>query len=49
MMVYPNLMRQREASATMRTTKFPCVEYILYFIKTEAVVPDGLLYVNVSV
>ena len=42
------LMWQREASATMRTTKFPCIEYILYFIKTVTVVPDGLWYVNIS-
>ena len=32
----------------MRTTKFPCIEYILYFIKTVTVVPDGLWYVNIS-
>jgi hypothetical protein len=42
-------MRQREASATVRATKFPCVEDILYFIKAEAVVPDGLWYINISV
>jgi hypothetical protein len=33
----------------MRATKFPCVEYVFYFIETEAVVPDGLWYVNISV
>jgi hypothetical protein len=37
------------ASATMRATKLPYVEYVFYFIETEAVVPDGLWYVNISV
>jgi len=33
----------------MRATKFPCVEYAFDFIETEAVVPDGLWYVNISI
>jgi hypothetical protein len=33
----------------MRATKLPYVEYVFYFIETEAVVPDGLWYVNISV
>ena len=39
----------RGASATMRATKLPYVEYVFYFIETETVVPDGLWYVNISV
>jgi hypothetical protein len=37
------------ASVTMRATKLPYVEYVFYFIEAEAVVPDGLWYVNISV
>ena len=33
----------------MRAAKLPYVEYVFYFIETEAVVPDGLWYVNISV
>jgi len=43
------LLPGRGASATMRATKLPYAEYVFYFIETEAVVPDGLWYVNISV
>jgi hypothetical protein len=36
-------------SATVRATKFPCIEYVFYFAQRETVMPDGFWYVNISV
>jgi hypothetical protein len=36
-------------SATVRATKFPCIEYVFYFAQRESVMPDGFWYVNISV
>ena len=33
----------------MRATKFPRVEDVFYLIEAEAVVPDGLCYIDISV
>jgi hypothetical protein len=48
--VRPGLTRYRApVSATVRATKFPCIEYVFYFVEGKAVMPDGLWYVYISV
>ena len=39
----------RGFQATVRATKFPCIEYVFYFAQRESVMPDGFWYVNISV
>jgi hypothetical protein len=36
-------------SATVRATKFPCIEYVFYFVEGKAVMPYRLWYVYISV
>ena len=36
-------------SATVRATKFPCIEYVFYFDEGKAVMPYRLWYVYISV
>jgi hypothetical protein len=36
-------------SATVRVTKFPCIEYVFYFVEGKAVMPYRLWYVYISV